>query len=311
MHLFMPARPVFEEKLVFVHRGCDRQEFRLCPDEVVNQIFLFLVMALAVRHRLKPIALCVMSNHYHAILYDSEGNLPEFTRELHALSARAINDATGQHGRFWDDKQTNRIYLEDNEVVIDRTSYTMGNPVAAGAVEFGDQWQGIRACWSLDDALPSTIERPDFFKGGGAKGLPESIEVKFHRPPGFEDRTDEQLFEQIRESVLDYEQLAREERECDGKTRYMGPEACAKISVRFSPKNKHAIFAPIPRFIARTHSARKEAYETERQWIAEYEDARLQWPTDRSVVFPHGTYNMRLLHGVSTAAPPGQAASAS
>ncbi len=43
-------------------------------------------------------AVTVMSDHWHATLFDRLGNIDDFTREFHSMSARIIN-------RSWGDKR--------------------------------------------------------------------------------------------------------------------------------------------------------------------------------------------------------------
>jgi hypothetical protein len=38
----------------------------------------------------------VMSNHHHLVVTDRRGALPDFLRELHRLTAKAINASQGQ-----------------------------------------------------------------------------------------------------------------------------------------------------------------------------------------------------------------------
>jgi hypothetical protein len=52
-----------------------------------------------------------MSNHHHLVVTDPRGVLPEFLRELHRLTAKAINASQGQWENLWAAEPCNAVRL--------------------------------------------------------------------------------------------------------------------------------------------------------------------------------------------------------
>ena len=151
----MDAFPTFNERTVFVTRSVDRQEFRLRPDTKVNEAIKYLLMVISKRYKLSPHCICALSNHLHSILTDPEAKFPAFLSDFHSLITKCVNHIYGDTGSLWDKKQTNRLYLDDVETIKKQVGYTMANPVAAGLVEEGTLWPGVRACWPAEKEVIS------------------------------------------------------------------------------------------------------------------------------------------------------------
>jgi hypothetical protein len=73
---------------------------------------------------------CVMSNHYHAVIYDRAGRYPEFIEHVHKLVARSQNALRGRWENLWSSEQTCVVKLVGREAVVDKLVYTATNPVA-------------------------------------------------------------------------------------------------------------------------------------------------------------------------------------
>ena len=74
-------------------RRCTQRRFMLVPRGIVPELFGGCVALAAERHGVLVHAVTVMSNHYHAVVTDRHGNIPEFCRDVHSLSARARSTA--------------------------------------------------------------------------------------------------------------------------------------------------------------------------------------------------------------------------
>src|SRR5262249_19185621 len=145
-------------------------------------------------------AVCVMSNHHHLVVTDPYGVLPDFLRELHRLTAKAINASQGQWENLWAAEPCNVVRLVTDDDVDDHIAYVIANPVAGGLVKHPDEWPGI-ANWG-EHAI--RVERPAFyFSEDGA--CPPHIALAFTRPP-IRDRAPEDSAlwkERVRRAIRD------------------------------------------------------------------------------------------------------------
>ena len=68
-------RQILPGTTYFVTRRCAEQRFFLKPSPLTIQIFSFCVGMAAKLHNIEIHAACTMSNHWHAVLTDTDGNL--------------------------------------------------------------------------------------------------------------------------------------------------------------------------------------------------------------------------------------------
>ena len=329
----MDAFPTFNERTVFVTRSVDRQEFRLRPDTKVNEAIKYLLMVISKRYKLSPHCICALSNHLHSILTDPEAKFPAFLSDFHSLITKCVNHIYGDTGSLWDKKQTNRLYLDDVETIKKQVGYTMANPVAAGLVEEGTLWPGVRACWPAEKEV---IRRPDFFRRLGsrvkqpkgslnrrphvaevdamnskweAEGVefPPYVVFRLERPPGFDDMDNVALADELRAQIADADQDARDKRKSAGKRSYLGAEKVLELPRWSRSRKLHERFAFVPKVITRNRDARLEAWRRHKWWREAHADSFAAWQSDPNVEFPIGTYQHRVFHGakVSATAPPG------
>ena len=74
-----PSRPLNEEKSLFITRRVARREFRLRPDKKTTAIVRYLLAVLGEAFGIEFNAVTVMSDHWHATLFDRLGNIDDFT----------------------------------------------------------------------------------------------------------------------------------------------------------------------------------------------------------------------------------------
>jgi 5-methyltetrahydrofolate--homocysteine methyltransferase len=81
-------------------------------------------------------AWCVMPNHVHMILAPKEGeSLAEILHSIKRFSAREANKILGREGSFWQKESYDHI-IRDGEEFAAQTRYVLGNPEAAGLVNW-------------------------------------------------------------------------------------------------------------------------------------------------------------------------------
>lgn len=270
---------------------------RLRPSKDTNQLLLFLLAVLAERYRLLVHAYCVMSNHVHMVVTDPAGNLPAFMRDLGSTVARALNAAHGDWENFWAPGSYSAVELASREAILDKMAYTLANPVIAGLVRRGAEWPGL---WSAPALLGRTIvvKRPDaFFRKDGP--MPESASLTLVAPPGFESP------EEVR-TELEAELTAREDEAARALARqgrsFMGSRCVLAQKVHARPAGGEPRRRLKPRVATVDKWKRIEAIGRLKEFLHAYREAWCAFARGvHDVVFPEGTYWMRVAHGVRCA----------
>lgn len=297
------ARPVYKESRLMITKRVRGREFRLRPCKEINAIIRYVVAVVAGRTGIRLACIVAMSNHWHICLSDPEGRICEFTRDCHALIARAINAEYGDFEGFWSSEQTSHVACVEPRDMVDKIAYAMANPVEALLVAHGKNWPGVRRAWP---AKPIQVQRPkNFFREEEDGGTwPETAVLEMSRPPGYDELSDDELAEQISEAIKEREAEKRREARRDRKT-FLGRRGVLRQSRYGRPKSAEPRFKISPRVACKNKWLRIERLQQNREWREGYAQSLLSWRSgDREAEFPHGTYKMRVLHGVRCAAPP-------
>ena len=94
-------RRILRGATYLVTRRCSERRFFLRPSASTTAIFQYVLAVAALRYNVLIHAYCVMSNHYHLVVTDPDAQLPEFSRYLDSLVARAVNASLGRWEAFW------------------------------------------------------------------------------------------------------------------------------------------------------------------------------------------------------------------
>ena len=187
--------------------------------------------------------------------------------------------------------------------MIAKIAYAMANPVEARLVAHGKNWPGVRRAWP---AKPQVVQRPEkFFRSEEDGGTwPETAVLEFSRPPDYEGKSDEELAEMIQTAIERREKHFRQKARREGKS-FLGRRRVLEQSRHTRPKKREPRFKISPCVACRNKWRRIECLQRNRAWSGEYAQALGAWRSgNRDVEFPHGTYKMRVLHGVRCAPPP-------
>jgi REP element-mobilizing transposase RayT len=277
-----------------VTRRCSERRFFLRPSDETNELFLYLLAVAVDRFGILLHSFVVLSNHYHFVLTDPRGVLPRFHQFLDSLVARAVNAAIGHQEAFWDRESYSFIQLETAEDVLAKVVYVLANPVAAGLVRNGHEWPGL---WSDPRRIggePITIHRPErFFRSLGP--LPESVQLRLHPPPGFED--DPSFVATVAQALE-----AKQDRIASNHGRagraFLGRAGALAQKWWASPARAEPFGRLNPRVAGRRKSVRADAMDRLRGFWDAYREALTAWRTGmRDVLFPPGTWAMRVHHG--------------
>ncbi len=276
---------------------CSERRFFLRPSRTVNAIFLYVLAVAAQRHRVRVHAFCVLSNHYHLLVTDPDARLPAFVQYLDALVARATNAFLGRWEGFWSSEGSySAVSHGAREDVVRKAGYVLANPVAAGLVGSGREWPGL---WTAPEQLGRATlvaRRPDvFFSPDG--DMPASVELTLTAPPGFASA--EEFQEHVTAALQEHEDRARGKfaaRGFLGRTRVLAQ----KPFTRPAPGEPRRALSP--RVAARDKWKRIEVLSRLVGFLRAYREAWLRLRSgDREVVFPVGTYRLRLELGVRCA----------
>jgi len=281
-----------------ITRRCHHRTYLLRPCPRTNQIVRYVLACMLRAYGIKLHSVIAMSDHWHLVLTDPEGRIVEFQRDCHHFIAKALNAAFDESESLWNSSQTHHLECVEPDDLIDRIGYTLANPVRAGAVMYGERWPGVRGAWP---SKPRRIRRPPgFFRGEDDGGRwPEEVELVFSRPPGFEHLSDEQLAARIEDAVERYEKEARERRAAEGRG-FQGRRAVRKMSRHARARSEEARGGVRPRVACRNPRLRRERLEFLRRWLQAYFEARQRWLAgEREVLFPAGTYQLRVYHGAA------------
>jgi putative transposase len=287
-------RRVLPGTTYLVTRRCSQRQFLLKPStKTTNEVFLYVLAVAAERFGMQVHVLCVLSNHFHLVVTDPQARLPAFHQFLDALVARALNASLGRWEAFWAPNSYSAVALAAPDDVVDKAAYVLANPVAAGLVESGRLWPGL---WSAPEQIggePLVVRRPKhFFDPTGS--LPEVATLQLTPPPGF---TSDAFREPLAAALAEKEAAAR-----DARGDFLG---VGRVLAQ-KPTGRPGLGEPRrtlnPRVAARDKWKRIEVLKRLREFLDAYRSAWAAWRAgEAAVVFPRGTYLMRVLHSVPCA----------
>ena len=266
-----------------VTRRCSERRFFLRPDPEVTGTFEYLLGLLSGKHGIEIHAYVVMSNHYHLVLTDVRGRLPEFQRELNSLLARSINAFRDRWESLWNRDSYSAVALLEDGDVISKMAYTLVNPVAARLVNRARQWEGATSV-GMRFGRARRIARPHGFFG---EEMPEEVELVLVRPRCCDSMSDEGL-----RGVVERE-VKRREAEHGQRGKAMGMAEVMRQDWNGCPDS----FAPRrglrPTVAGANRWARIEALQRSAAWLRAYKEALARFVGgERDVEFPKGTWWM-------------------
>src|SRR5512142_2142414 len=128
-------RAVIPGRRYLVTRRCSERRFLLRPDRETNNAFVYCMALAARKSRVSIVCVGTTSNHYHAVVLDNQGRLPEFLEQFHKLVAKHQNCLRGRWEAFWASEPTSIVQLVNPEDVLAKTAYAIANPAAAHLVD--------------------------------------------------------------------------------------------------------------------------------------------------------------------------------
>jgi REP element-mobilizing transposase RayT len=282
-------RQVLPDSTSMVTRRCAQRQLLLRPSALVNQIVLYCVAVAAEKYGVLLHALCVMSSHYHLILTDPRGLLPEFELWVNEFVAKAVNASLGRRESLWAPGSYHAGHLETPTDVLGAMTYTITNPVKAGLVTRSDLWPGLCTLPS-DIGRPIRVKRPNvLFRKDGP--MPEEVEVTFVPPPAYSHLPLAEFVELLRESVEAKEESLRAKAREEGRS-FLGRRAVLAQDPFDFPRTREKRRRPRPR----------RRVELLKAFLKDYREAYERFRAGfRQVIFPPGTYWMQHYAGARCA----------
>jgi REP element-mobilizing transposase RayT len=293
-------RQILPDATYLITRRCFDRMLLLRPSELVNALFEYVLAVKSREYGIRLHAYAVLSNHWHCVLTDPLGRLPEFQRDVGSTIAKALNAELGRWESLWAPGSYSAVVLQTAEDVLDKMAYVLANPVAAGLVRYGAEWPGLWSAPTRIGAGGVEVKRPEhYFRKEGR--WPKVARLELTCPEGFESV--QALRQGLTDALTDREDRAARELAERGRA-FMG----ARKVLAQSPFARPATIEPRrglnPRVASRDKWKRMEAIGRLKAFVAEYREALRAFRSGaRATVFPEGTYWMRVSCGVTCAAP--------
>lgn len=285
-------REILPGRTYSISRRCTQRQFLLRPDEKTIAIFYYCLGEAAARCNIHVVVWMAMSNHYHAVVYDPDGRLPEFLEHFHKMMARTLNALHKRGENLWASGETSVTYLPSNEDIDNKVVYVLTNPVSAHLVERVTDWPGATSIHHLDGRRTKHSRPQIFFRMKSA--MPDTVELAVSLPPSITAReTFEQWASRIQGRVHQREDELKAARIQSGR-RIIGRKAVLNTRP-FDCPSSDELRRTLSSAIAGTKRAvRTAAARALAEFHAAYRLARSLFEEgNREVVFPAGTYRFR------------------
>jgi putative transposase len=288
-------RRVLPGKTYLLTRRCMGRHFFLRPSPLTNQLVRYCLATAAEKTGVLIHAICFMSNHWHGVVSDPFGRIPEFLEHFHRLLARSMNVALGRRENFWSSEKPSMVLLVSDEDVLEKMAYTIANPTMAGLVFSPSDWPGVisaRFGETTDVQMPRV-----FFRADGP--LPARACLKITRPQILPDLSSDQLEQRLQCAIDRYVDAAREQLRARGQ-QVVGARTVLRQSPFSLPRAPEPRRRLDPQIASRTLRARVHALRSLMAFRKAYRVARDAWRFGkRDTVFPAGTYALRVHAGVA------------
>ena len=295
-------RRVLPGTTYLVTRRCSERRFFLRPSSVINQVFAYCLAYAAEQTGVILHAFTVLSNHYHAVVTDPYGRIPEFEAHLNKLVGKCVNAHLGRWESLWSPEKFSAVPLEDPEDVMDKLLYCLANPVEAALVESSRQWPGLTSGTDDYKKAQKLVRRPEvFFRSDG--DMPKSIRPDVAVPPQFSDLTPAQFSTKLAKALRAREQEILARHAAEGRP-ILGREAVLAQDPFDRPQGFEPRGGLNPRVAGRDKWRRIEAIKRLKAFLEAYRQAWEQFKAGlKDVVFPAGTYWMCRHAGLASVPP--------
>src|SRR5689334_8195209 len=202
-------REVVPGRFYLVTRRCTQRQFLLRPDDETNNGFIYCLGEAAQRCQIDVLLPVAMSNHYHVVVFDRHGRLPQFTEHFHKMLAKCQNALRGRWENFWASEQVCVVHLVELADVMHKLVYVATNPVKDRLVDKVYHWPGVNSLAALLGGYALHATRPrHFFRPYGP--MPAVVKLNVALPCELGDP--QQLLDELRAQVAATEACVAAER---------------------------------------------------------------------------------------------------
>lgn len=295
------ARPIHPGTTYLITRRIERRHCLLRPDPEISALILYAFVTAALRYGILPHAFCAMSTHLHYVITDPNGRLPQFLAMFHRSVALGVKIIRQRDGAIWDRSQTSVVELCTPRAIEEKIAYVLNNPVEAGLVRYFHEWPGLIT--KVDDIGKNIMsaQRPTQWFRSNNPEWTANASIPISLPPAIPETNADTFRQNINDELARLEAAAHAS---IPKHKVLG----AKRVMKIDSEHRITSFEPIrqcnPTF-AVGRGNREELIKAKtavRAFRQKYREAFDKWRNgDRSVMFPAGTYAMRVVHRANTA----------
>lgn len=283
-------RQILAGRTYLITRRCLQRMFLLRPDDATTNAFIYCLAIASKRSGIAVHGFLASSNHYHAVITDVMGLLPQFLEYFHRLIAKHQNALHGRCENMWSCEKTSVVWLVSLDDITEKLAYTLANPVKDHLVEQTHHWPGATSYHSTLHGKALTASRPvRFFRSTGA--MPLSASLICVPPPGVDSAAQSRFIEALTQRLDDMQTAAADARQRSGR-KVLGRKSVLSQLPTDSPSSARTSNKLRPTFAAQNAEHRKMALAELRQFCEAYLAAREAWRFDKTQVFPSGTWWM-------------------
>ncbi len=300
-------RQIEPGRTVMVTTRTFRRTFFLTPSSYVNAIVQYVIAYACQRHGVGLVAIICQSNHIHLLINDHLGNAPDFMQTVNTLIARGLNAKRGESGGVFARDNVDFKVVKGRDGAITAIAYIGANPVAAGCVEHGRSWIGLRSRPSQLARTVTEVSRPVYFlahKDLGYRGrLPEKVELRYELPIGVPEADRGQFVHDAEVALSAAEEKARQEIRAAGKT-FVGVAGCRNVDHRrtakkWEPRGPNSRKSP---FLVHDEDEEQRLLASLQLFLEAYALAYARFKAgDATATFPIGTYRLARSFGARVA----------
>tara|TARA_R110002096_G_scaffold44524_2_gene119694 strand:+ start:2785 stop:3675 length:891 start_codon:yes stop_codon:yes gene_type:complete len=285
----MKPRQILKGTTYLLTRRTTQRMFLLRPSKAVNACIRYCLALAQKRSGVAVHSVVFLSNHYHIIVTDTNGQVPVFTEELNKLLARALNCHHGRWENFWSaGDQTSHVALTTEFAVMAKTVYALANPTQAMLVSHGKDWPGVRL---FRKGGARAIKPKFFFRSEEVGGkLPDELVLTLTPPP---IGRQEQLCDDVVQKAVSAREKQLRDRASEKRRRFLGVAAVKAQNIYRSPQSHAPKRGMNPRIACRDKWRRIEMLARLASFAESYKEKRTEFIAGAvDVVFPAGTYQM-------------------
>lgn len=297
-------RYILPGRVCFVTARAVRRMFLFLPKREVVLVFEYLLAVAAHNFGIRVHEMLCMSNHFHILLTDVNGRLPDFMNFLDSLLARSVNALRGTNGTVFE-QEYGLVAETDEDKIVAHAVYTLANPCADHLVKRSRQWPGFSTL-QMEYGQTVKIQRPkvglwkddnERAQGGACRRkssrLPEFIDFTLERPPVCGSLSDAELRAEIRRQLDGRELELIEQRRREGRG-VLGRKGVLAQRWDGVPSSADDLFGVKPRVAGNWRSRTAELLQIG-DFMEAYQRARARFINGiRDVVWPLGTWAMRV-----------------